>query len=97
MYYDVLPGQGPTFVARFREVLAALQSTPGHKSTVLYQRVDDPESFAILSEWESAEAFGGFIRSEAFRQVTTWGRAHVLRNPPRHRIYPRTEDLGRPS
>jgi hypothetical protein len=29
--------------------------------------------------------------------VTTWGREQVLRNAPRHKIYPRSEDMGRPS
>ena len=42
------------------------------------------------------KAFFDFIRSEVFRQVTTWGREEVLRNPPRHKIYPSAEDIGRP-
>lgn len=97
MYYDVLPGKGPDFVARFREVVSALEGSPGHRSSFLYQRVDDPDSYAILSEWDDQEAFMSFIRSDAFRQVVAWGREQVLRNAPRHKIYPRSEDLGRPA
>jgi heme-degrading monooxygenase HmoA len=97
MYYDVLPGQGPAFVAKFREVIDAMnRAVPGHKATYLYQRVDDPESFAILSEWEDQASFLAFIRSDEFRRVTAWGREGILRNPPQHKIYPRSEDLGRP-
>ena len=97
MYYDVLPGQGPIFQSRFEEVVAALRTAVGHKSSYLYQRVDDPDSYAIISEWDDSDAFHGFIRSDAFREVTAWGRGQVLRNAPRHKIYPRSEDLGRPT
>ena len=94
MYYDVIPGRGDAFRAKFAAVVEALQSATGHKSSFLYQRVDDPDSYAILSEWHDQQAFHDFIRSEAFRTVTAWGRAEVLRSPPRHKIYPRSEDVG---
>jgi heme-degrading monooxygenase HmoA len=95
MYYDVIPEQAALFRAKFKDVLAVLDTTAGHTRSYLYQRVDEPDSYAILSEWEDKEAFLAFIRSEVFRQVTTWGREQVLRRAPRHTIYPRSEDLGR--
>lgn len=97
MYYDVVPGQGPAFQAKFEEVVEALKGAEGHTSSFLYRRVDDPDSYAIISEWSDAQSFQGFIRSAAFRDVTAWGRATALRNPPRHKIYPRSEDFGRPA
>jgi heme-degrading monooxygenase HmoA len=97
MYYDVLPGQGPAFQAKFEAVVEALRGAKGHGSSFLYQRVDDRDSYAIISEWDDTQAFHDFIRSDAFREVTAWGRATALRNPPRHKIYPRSEDIGRPS
>ena len=97
MYYDVIPGKAGLFTAKFRDVLAALEATPGHKATHLYQRVDDPDSFAVLSEWDDQDSFLAFIRSDTFRAVTAWGRDQVLRNPPRHKVYPRAEDVGRPA
>ena len=97
MYYDVISEKAPLFTAKFREVLAALDGVAGHKVSYLYQRVDDPDSFAILSEWEDEPAFYQFIRSDLFKQVTSWGREQVLRHAPRHKIYPRAEDIGRPS
>ncbi len=97
MYYDVIPGQGPTFQEKFGKVIEALRAGEGHKSSFLYQRVDDPDSYAIISEWDDADAFYRFIRSDAFREVTAWGRAQILKNAPRHKIYPRSEDVGRPA
>jgi heme-degrading monooxygenase HmoA len=97
MYYDVIPDKAPMFVAKFQEVIALLAKVAGHKSSFLYQKVDDPYSYAILSEWDDPAGFYEFLRSDTFRQVTTWGREQILRNPPRHKIYPRGEDMGRPS
>ncbi len=97
MYYDVIPDKAELFTTKFREVIALLDTMAGHKATYLYQRVDDPFSFAVLSEWDDRQAFVDFVSSETFRQVTSWGREQVLRNPPKHKIYPRSEDMGRPS
>ncbi len=97
LYYDVLPGQGATFQAKFEAVVEALRGASGHKSSFLYQRVDDRDSYAIISEWDDADPFHRFNPSEAIHAVTAWGRAGVLRNAPRHKIYPRSEDIGRPT
>jgi chlorite dismutase len=96
LFYDVVPGKAPLFTAKFRDVLGLLRLMPGHASSYLYQRVDDPDSFAILSEWSDPNAFFEFLRSDAFRQTADWGREEVLRAAPRHKIYPRAEDLGPP-
>ena len=96
LYYDILPGMGPAFESKFVAVVEALRGGAGHKSSFLYRRVDDPDSYAILSEWDDAEAFHAFLRSPGFREVTAWGRAEVLRSAPRHKIYPRSEEIGRP-
>ena len=97
MYYDVIPEKAELFTTKFREVIALLNSMKGHKETFLYQKVDDPFSFAILSEWDDRQAFLDFVGSDTFRQVTSWGREQVLRNAPRHKIYPKSEDMGRPA
>jgi heme-degrading monooxygenase HmoA len=96
MYYDVIPEKAPLFLAKFREVMKLLEATPGHQATYLYQRVDDPHSYAILSEWNDAGAFQSFLRSDTFAQVTAWGREQVLRHAPRHRIYPESREIERP-
>jgi heme-degrading monooxygenase HmoA len=97
MYYDVRPGESDRFVAKFRQVIEALQGAGGHRSSILYRQVDAPDSYAILSEWDDAQAFAAFVRSEAFRQVTSWGLEEVLAHPPRHHVYDRSQAVGRPS
>jgi heme-degrading monooxygenase HmoA len=96
LYYDVIPEKADLFEAKFRDVLAALGSFPGHKVSDLYRKVEDPYSYAILSEWDDLAAFQEFVRSDGFRDVTRWGREEVLRSMPRHKVYPRADDLGRP-
>ncbi len=92
MFYDVIPLKAPLFVLKFQEVLDLLKTTPGHRSSFLYQRVDDPDSYAILSEWEDQQVFLDFIQSDAFRQVTTWGREQILRAPRDTRSIPATKN-----
>ncbi len=96
LYYDVIPDKAKLFEEKFFHVLEVLKGVKGHKQSFLYRRVDDPHSYAIIAEWDSQDEFMAFVRSEAFKQVTTWGREQVLRGPPRHKIYPRSEDMGRP-
>lgn len=96
LYYEVIPEKAKVFEEKFFQVLRLMEGMKGHQQSFLYQRVDDPYSYAIIAEWETQEDFLAFIRSDAFREVTTWGREQVLRGPPRHKIYPRTEDMSRP-
>lgn len=96
LYYDVIAGKGKDFEGKFKAVVDAMQGMPGHKLSYLYHKVDDADSYLIVSEWDDQETFLAFIRSDAFKSVTTWGRENVLRGPPRHKIYPRSEDIGRP-
>jgi heme-degrading monooxygenase HmoA len=96
LYYDVIPEKAKQFEDKFVDVLNLMKGMKGHKQSYLYRRVDDPHSYAIIGEWETQEDFAAFIRSDAFRAVTSWGREQVLRGAPRHKIYPRSEDMGRP-
>jgi heme-degrading monooxygenase HmoA len=96
LYYDVIPDKAQLFEEKFFQVLELMKGMKGHKQSFLYRRVDDPYSYAIIGEWETQEDFLNFVRSEAFKQVTTWGREQVLRGAPRHKIYPRSEDMGGP-
>jgi heme-degrading monooxygenase HmoA len=94
LYYDVIPDKAQLFEDKFFQVLGLMKAMTGHKQSFLYRRVDDPYSYAIIGEWETQDDFMAFIRSEAFHQVTSWGREQVLRGAPRHKIYPRSEDMG---
>jgi heme-degrading monooxygenase HmoA len=40
-----------------------------------------------MSQWASKEDFDAFLRSDAFRAVTSWGKAEILRGRPKHKVY----------
>jgi len=87
MNYEVRPGREALFEGKFRAVLDSFQEGSGHVRTRLYRDVTDPASYLIHSEWDSRDAFLAFIRSDAFRAVTDWGKEEILAARPRHRIY----------
>lgn len=87
MHYDVLPGKEEEFERGFTSVLDHLKTVTGHVESHLYEDVNSTGSYVILSQWQSKESFEAFIKSEAFRNVTSWGRAEILRGRPRHKVY----------
>ena len=38
-------------------------------------------------EWSDEQAFQDFIRSDAFRNVTNWGKEQILSGRPQHKVY----------
>lgn len=94
MYYEVKPGKEAEFEEKFDAVAGALDGSPGHVESLLYHQVKKANSYTILSEWDSQEAFMDFIRSDAFKAVTDWGKAEILEGRPRHKIYGREGDLS---
>lgn len=93
MYYEVKPGKEKEFENKFEAVANALDGSPGHVQSLLYHQVNKGNSYAILSEWNSQDDFKSFIQSEAFKQVTDWGKAEILEDRPRHKVYGRENDL----
>jgi len=87
MNYAVLPGKQAEFEEKFAAVLTALGAADGHTTSTLWRDVADDASYLITSEWSDEEAFSGFIRSDAFRAVTDWGKAEILSGRPQHKIY----------
>ena len=87
MHYDVIAGREEEFERGFLSVLEHLKTVPGHVESHLYEDVASVGSYVILSEWQTKEAFDSFLRSDAFRNVTAWGRAEILRGRPRHKVY----------
>ncbi len=86
MNYQVLEGKEQVFEQAFQAVLRALNETPGHAESHLYREVGAAGYYLIVSEWSDQGAFESFIRSEKFRNVTTWGKEQILAGRPRHRI-----------
>lgn len=87
MNYHVLPGKQHDFEDKFAAVLGALRAATGHTSSNLWKDVSDDASYMITSEWSDEKAFTDFIQSQAFKDVTTWGKEQILSGRPQHKIY----------
>ncbi len=87
MNYRVIPGKQQDFEAKFAAVLEALKAAEGHSSSTLWKDVSDDASYLITSEWSQEQAFMEFIQSQAFRDVTNWGKEQILAGRPQHKIY----------
>jgi heme-degrading monooxygenase HmoA len=87
MNYKVLPGKEENFERMFKNVLHSLQSVAGHGKSALYNDVTDRQSYLIVSEWDSEDAFHIFIGSEKFRSVVDWGQENILADKPVHTVY----------
>lgn len=87
MNYHVLPGKQADFESKFAAVIEALRAAPGHDNSTLWKDVADDASYLITSEWSEEKAFTDFIQSQAFKDVTTWGKEQILSGRPRHKVY----------
>ena len=86
MNYHVIPGKQQDFEEKFAAVISALAAA-GHSSSTLWKDVSDDASYLITSEWSEEQAFLDFIRSQAFKEVTSWGKEQILSGRPQHKIY----------
>lgn len=87
MNYHVIEGKQQDFEDKFAAVIDALNAAEGHTNSTLWKDVADSASYLITSEWTDETAFNEFIRSEAFRAVTNWGKEQILSGRPQHKIY----------
>jgi heme-degrading monooxygenase HmoA len=87
MNYHVIPGKQADFEAKFAAVIDALRAAHGHNTSTLWRDVADDASYLITSEWSDEEAFRQFIQSQAFKDVTNWGKEQILSGRPQHKIY----------
>jgi heme-degrading monooxygenase HmoA len=87
MNYHVIAGKQQDFEDKFRAVLQALSSAEGHTSSNLWKDTADDASYMITSEWSDEQAFVDFIHSQAFKEVTDWGKEQILSGRPQHKIY----------
>ncbi|MDZ4659695.1 MAG: antibiotic biosynthesis monooxygenase family protein [Bythopirellula sp.] len=87
MNYHVIAGKQALFEEKFTAVIGALQAAPGHDSSHLWKDVSDDASYLITSEWSEEQAFLDFIQSQAFKDVTSWGKEQILSGRPQHKIY----------
>lgn len=87
MNYHVIEGKQQDFESKFAAVIEALNAAEGHSTSSLWKDVSDSASYLITSEWSDETAFAEFIQSQAFRDVTNWGKEQILSDRPRHKVY----------
>ena len=87
MNYHVIEGKQADFEQKFAAVIEALEAAEGHSKSNLWKDVSDGASYLITSEWSDEQAFTNFIQSQAFRDVTNWGKEQILSGRPQHKIY----------
>ncbi len=91
MNYRVLPGKEDHFERMFNNVLHSLETVAGHSKSALYKDVNAVQSYLIVSEWASEDAFDAFVQSEKFKSVVAWGQENILADRPVHTVYRGTE------
>ena len=87
MNYKLIKGKEKIFEDAFRQVVEAMKEMEGHDETHLYCDIDAPQSYLVVSEWSSREAFDDFVQSDKFKKVTNWGTEQVLASRPSHEVY----------
>ena len=89
MNYRVLEGREEVFEAACKKVLGVMDEAEGHADSQIFRRVDGDEhaEYLIVSRWTDEEAFNGFIGSDGFKKVTSWGLTNVLAGRPSHTTY----------
>lgn len=88
MNYFVRENKEAVFEAACAKVIELMKGIEGHDESHIYRRVDsDAPVYLIVSRWESQAAFAGFVRSDAFKKVTDWGKLNILNGPPKHTTY----------
>ena len=87
MNYHVIEGKQELFEQKFAAVIDTLRAAEGHSESTLWKDVNDGASYLITSQWSQEQAFTDFIRSDAFRAVTDWGKEQILSGRPQHKIY----------
>jgi heme-degrading monooxygenase HmoA len=89
MNYFVRAGKEKVFEDACAKVLDVMQGMSGHDRSEIYRKLggDEKPTYLIVSRWSSEDAFKDFVKSEAFKKVTSWGALNILEGPPRHTTY----------
>ncbi len=90
MNYSVLPGKEDVFERAFLQVLSVMNNFPGHTKSHLYKEIEKPNCYLIVSDWNDKIAFDDFVKSDAFKKVTNWGKEQILSGRPQHQVYTAT-------
>ena len=87
MNYKMIPGKEKIFEDAFVNVIKVMNEIEGHSKSFLYKDVSDAQSYLIVSEWHSEDAYNDFIQSDKFKGVVNWGKENILAGRPYHTVY----------
>lgn len=87
MNYEVIEGKQAMFENAVTNVVHAMRQVDGHEQSWLFKDVHNGRRYLILSQWSGKPAFDAFIASDAFKNVTTWGKENILAGRPHHEVY----------
>jgi heme-degrading monooxygenase HmoA len=71
VFAKIKSGEQAAFEAAFAEVTRKVKGTAGHIRDELLHDTNDPESYILLSEWESKAAFLAWEDAPVHKQTTT--------------------------
>ncbi len=71
VFARIRPGEQAAFEAAFAEVTRKVKGTAGHIRDELLHETSEPDSYILLSEWESKEAFLAWEDAPIHKQTTT--------------------------
>lgn len=88
MNYFVRENKEEVFEAACSKVIELMEHVDGHDESHIYRRVSEADPvYLVVSRWQSEDAFGNFVSSDAFKKVTDWGKQNILSGRPRHTTY----------
>ena len=90
--YDIKPQYVEEFKTYSLNVIDLMQEWPGHVETRLYIDAAKPNSMMIYSNWESAEQFKDFMKSDAFKGAIN-STHDMLESMPSHKVYEQTGEM----
>ena len=81
------------FLQTVRSLQSDLEQDPGLMRSTLYQDVDDPEYFHLISEWETDRDYDSYLCSEQFRVLI--GALKVLSEETEVRYHMGSRKMGK--
>jgi heme-degrading monooxygenase HmoA len=70
VFATVRDGDATAFEEAYSEVSAKVLGTPGHLRDELLHQVDTPNTYILLSEWQSEEQFRAWEDAPVHREIT---------------------------
>jgi heme-degrading monooxygenase HmoA len=95
LFFSLRPGRRDEFVAGFArlEVLRRAGSQPGFRRAQLHLRVDGADEALVIADWDSLEAYRGWLDNPVRAQIQA-ELGPLLAADPEPRVYEVVEDVA---